>query len=194
MWTWKEKRWYNDNLLDYFDLIYINKMDKSVEGRVAMDIVTYTQAVTTLDNEAENPSIREKAIQYLSEHPDSQAIERIVRALEDDNFGVRWEASKALSALGRDGLIALLVALTDPARAGDVRLRNGAYRVLKHLNFPDIDHQVWNLIMATKGPAADLLTMIEANKLLEQLRSLEKLKEVISKPSKAPSWPTQGDT
>ena len=42
------------------------------------------------------------------------------------------------------------------------------------MNFPVIDHQVWKLILATRGPAADLITMIEAYKLLEQLRSLEK--------------------
>jgi hypothetical protein len=50
------------------------------------------------------------------------------------------------------------------------------------MDFPDIDHQVWKLITATKGPAADLMTMIEANKLLQELRSLEKKKEVISRP------------
>jgi|GEM_PF-2297853 len=147
-----------------------------------MDIVSYNQAVTALDNDAEDPLLREKAIRYLKEHPDSQAIEHIVNALEDDSFGVEWEASNALTSLGRDCLVALMMALTDPARAGDVRLRNGAYRILKHMNFPDIDHQVWKLITATKGPAADLMTMIEANKLLQELRSLEKKKEVISRP------------
>lgn len=139
-----------------------------------MDIVSHQQAVNILDNEAENSILREKAIQYLKEHPESQAIECLVNALEDDNFGVRWEASKALSSIGRDALIALLIALTDPRRVGHIRLRNGAYRVLEHMNIPEVNHLIWRLMFATKGQAADLVTMTEANKLLQELRMREK--------------------
>lgn len=130
-------------------------------------------AVKALINEPENPEIREKAIQVLKDHPDEQALQHLVDALEDDRLGVRWEASEALASMGRDGLIALLQALTDPDRVGDILLRNGAYRVLEHINVPGANHLIGELMHAIKGPAADIATLKKAYFILDMLRRQE---------------------
>ncbi len=134
---------------------------------------TYWEALETLSNNSAGTLERERAIRYLSEHPDEQAIRRIIEACEDDDFGVRWEAARALARAGKAGLAALLQALADPERVGHTRLRRSAYWALEQMGLSEYKPMIWNLMLAMKGPGADIATMEEAHKLLQELRKKE---------------------
>jgi HEAT repeat protein len=94
-------------------------------------------------------------------------IGRLVQALRDNDFGVRWAAAEALAQLGPGILIPLLQALTDPDQAGDPRLRESSYHVLHRAR--DLPVPVKTLMEALKGPGADIATIREAGRLLLQL-------------------------
>lgn len=135
-----------------------------------MEIKTFEEASKILEMKYDSPVLHEKAIDYLVEHPNDQAIQRLVLALQDDDFGVRWMASLALAKLGKKALIAVLEALTDPHRVGDSRLRAGAYRMLEHMNLPEISESARMLMPALKGPAADICSMEAAFIFLQELK------------------------
>jgi HEAT repeat protein len=69
-----------------------------------------------------------KALGYLA---DPDAAPTLVRALQDDEFGVRWLAAEGLILLGGDGLEPVLRALIK--RSDSVLLRQGAHHVLRAL-------------------------------------------------------------
>jgi hypothetical protein len=134
-----------------------------------MDIVSWKQALDILDNGLNSVAAREAAARYLKKNPERQAVPRLVRALQDDDFGVRWAASEALSQLGAYALEEVLRVLADPDRVGDPRLRDSAYHMLHvghHWSVP-----VDGLMVRLKGPAADLASLEEAARLLQLLRS-----------------------
>jgi HEAT repeat protein len=70
-----------------------------------------------------------KALGYLADPDGAPAL---VRALRDEEFGVRWLAAEGLILLGRDGLEPLLRALME--RPDSVWLRQGAHHVLRVLS------------------------------------------------------------
>jgi len=70
-----------------------------------------------------------KALGYLA---DPDAAPALVRALQDEEFGVRWLAAEGLILLGHDGLKPLLRALIE--RSDSVWLRQGAHHVLRALS------------------------------------------------------------
>ena len=133
-----------------------------------MVITSAAQALAWLNNANEEPAYREAAVRYLKDNLVPGAIARLVQALQDDELGVRWEAALALSQLAELAVPEVLIALVDPKRVGDPRLRAGAYHVLRdsHLTLPS---GTAALLEALKGPAADIATMIEANRLLIQI-------------------------
>lgn len=69
-----------------------------------------------------------EAAKALSQIGSPKAAQALVKALEDDQFSVRWLAAEGLIAIGRDGLAPLLRALE--YNSGSVRLREGAHHVL----------------------------------------------------------------
>ena len=134
-----------------------------------MEIVSWRQALAIMDNRLSPVADREAAARFLKKFPEPQAVPRLVRALQDEDFGVRWAASEALSRLGVHALEAVLRVLADPNQVGDPRLRDSAYHML-HLG------QQWpvsvkGLMRSLKGPAADLATLEEAARLLQLLKS-----------------------
>ena len=128
------------------------------------------QAINVLDDNSNAYWKRESAARFLSEHPTDRAIEHLVHALQDDNFGVRWEAAVTLTRLGEAALPELLTALADPHRVGDSRLREGVYHVLHYSHAPKMPVPIDGLMEALKGPAADIATLEEANRLLDMLK------------------------
>lgn len=130
-----------------------------------MGITSETEALQVLDDNHKENLEREEAVRYLAEIPKKTVIERLVQALQDDDFGVRWEASVALSKLGKKGLPILLRALMDPQRVGDPRLRRGAFRVLKGMEMSSRPPSADRLMEALHGPAADIVSMEEAYKV-----------------------------
>jgi hypothetical protein len=68
---------------------------------------------------------REDAIEYLRNKPTSTGIERLVAALEDMEFGIRWSAGTALAQLGDAAFVPILKALTRRVSAcGCAKVRN----------------------------------------------------------------------
>ncbi len=134
-----------------------------------MEIVSWRQALEIMDNRLSPVADREAAARFLKKYPEPQAVPRLVQALQDEDFGVRWAASEALSRLGVHALEEVLRVLADPDKVGDPRLRDSAYHML-HLG------QKWpvsvkGLMASLKGPAADLATLEEAAHLLQVLRA-----------------------
>jgi HEAT repeat protein len=135
-----------------------------------MNIISSEQALSILDNRQNLVAEREAAARFLRKNPDPRAVGRLGVALQDEDFGVRWAASEALSQLGVAALEEVLRALADPDRVGDPRLRESAYHML-HLN-QDWPVPVKTLMASLKGPAADLASLEEAARLLQRLQDV----------------------
>ncbi len=133
------------------------------------EITSVDRALEMLDDPHENQMLREKAIRYLSHQPSDEIIKRLVWALQDDEFGIRWEAATILAQLGKKALPELLKALTNPDRVGDPRLREGVYHALQHNRDPFYAINITQLLQALKGPAADIASMEEAGRILAQI-------------------------
>lgn len=72
-----------------------------------------------------------EAPKILGQIHSPKAARALVKALEDDQFSVRWLAAEGLIATGRDGLVPLLQTLE--YHSDSVRLREGAHHVLRDL-------------------------------------------------------------
>lgn len=72
-----------------------------------------------------------EAVKALSRIGSHTAARALVKALEDDQFSLRWLAAEGLIAIGRDGLGPLLEALE--YKANSVWLREGAHHILYDL-------------------------------------------------------------
>lgn len=131
-----------------------------------MVITSENDAIDILDRENLSSLEREDAVRYLAYQPSERAIGRLVKALQDHDFGVRWEAAASLAKLGDRGLHEMLKALVDPERVGDPRLREGAYHMLHYNRSNKLPVPTKELMLALKGPAPDISTMEEAGKLL----------------------------
>ncbi|MFN8596516.1 MAG: HEAT repeat domain-containing protein [Anaerolineae bacterium] len=149
-------------------------------------IESLEEALKLLDDVREAPAQREAAVHYLGDHSSPQVIVRLVQALQDDDFGVRWEAALTLTQLGEPAVIEVLKALADPKRVDDPRLREGAYHILRNGTLPAALN-VTDLLTALRGQAADISSLVEAYRLLceiDHVRLVEKAQESMhSRPS-----------
>ena len=139
------------------------------EYQLKKEIYSVEQAIEILSDPLEDQLFREQAIRYLSYHPSEKVINKLVWSLQDDEFGIRWEAAIILAQLGEKALPVLLKALTDPEKVGDPRLREGAYHVLHYNRDPSYAINITQLMHALKGPAADIASMREAGRILAQI-------------------------
>ena len=71
---------------------------------------------------------RLEAINALDNIRDPESAPALIKALKDENPGVRWVAAQALKSLGLPGLVAVLEALIEPSCS--VWQREGAHHVL----------------------------------------------------------------
>jgi HEAT repeat protein len=140
------------------------------ENQLRKEIYSVEQAMEILSDPLEDQLLREQAIRYLSYHPSEEVINKLVWTLQDDEFGIRWEAAVTLAQLGERALPELLKALTDPDRVGDPRLREGAYHILHYNRDPFYGVNIARLLQALKGPAADIASMKEAGRILAQIK------------------------
>jgi HEAT repeat protein len=126
------------------------------------------EALEVLDNFENSTSEREEAARYLEENPSEDAIQRLIKALTDDDFGVRWASSTALTKLGDHALPALLQALiNDPSP----RMRESAYHVL-HYNYSLwIQSHSKPLMDAIKDLAPDVTTPKAAYQMLREFEA-----------------------
>ncbi len=132
-----------------------------------MTITSESQALDILNDVGRAPELRAKAARYLGQYPTTtQGIQSLVAALQDDDFGVQWEAAEALAKCGPVALPEMLRALTDPKRVGDPRVRRGITHALHKIHDPELQVQTADLIEALHRPSAVVATMIAANTLL----------------------------
>jgi HEAT repeat protein len=87
------------------------------------------QAIWVLDDEKNRTGLREEAARFLEENPTENTMQHLIQALTDDDFGVRWAASSALSKWGDRALPALLQVMIKDTSP---RLRESAYHVLHY--------------------------------------------------------------
>jgi HEAT repeat protein len=139
-----------------------------------MTIESEARAYRLLDDVHQAPYVREAAVRYLAKHASPTAIQHLVLALNDDDFGVHWEAAASLAQLGTTALPALLNALTNPELAASPRMREGAYHVLHYASAPEVRNYAGRLMTALKGSAADITTLVEANRCLQQIELEER--------------------
>ena len=76
--------------------------------------------------------IRWEAVKALSQIKNAVAAPILINALEDEYEGIRWLAAEGLIALGKQGLIPMLEALTSYRLT--IFLREGAHHVFKKLS------------------------------------------------------------
>ena len=98
-------------------------------ARVAL-IELGDEAIPALTNALSNPHhlMKQEALKALEAIGDDAAAQVLVKALDDDDFGIRWIAAEALASMGHTGLKALLRALVHDS--GMSWLREGAHHVL----------------------------------------------------------------
>ncbi len=140
-----------------------------------MMIESASQAHRLLDDVHQPAFIREAAVRYLAQQATPEAIQHLVLALNDDDFGVHWEAAASLAQLGMVVLPTLLKALTNSELAASPRMREGAYHILHYNSAPGVRNYAARLMEALKGSAADITTLVEANRWLEEIEAQERL-------------------
>lgn len=122
------------------------------------------QARQILDNPNETVAEREAAIYFLGADPTTANLERLVEALEDNDFGVRWAAGATLARAGDAALPPLARALV--RKHDSVWLREGAYHALYYNASGHVSALTVELQKALKGPAAEVATVSAAEHLL----------------------------
>jgi HEAT repeat protein len=107
---------------------------------VIVMIESENRAYRLLKDVHEAAAVREAAVRYLAlaTHATPTAIQYLTLALNDDDFGVHWEAAAALAELGAVALPGLLKALTNPTLVASPRMREGAYHVLHYNAAPEV--------------------------------------------------------
>jgi hypothetical protein len=112
---------------------------------------------------------RGQAAKALGEIGNSSAAPALVKALEDDKFDVRWMAARAVVALGRVGLVALLQALIE--RPHSTLLRESAHHVLHNEAHEKWNKQLAPVMQALEGPDPEAALPMAATNALKSIRS-----------------------
>jgi HEAT repeat protein len=128
-------------------------------------------ALQILDNENNSISMREEAARFLEQNPTENATQRLIKALTDDDFGIRWAASTALTRLGEKVLPSLLQALIEDTSP---RLRESAYHVFHYNDNPWIRQHSQPLMDAIKGLAPDVTSPKAAYQMLKEFNLRDK--------------------
>jgi HEAT repeat protein len=123
--------------------------------------------LAVIDNGGSSTLDREDAIHQLKEFPTPAVIDRLIRALEDDDSGVRWAAATTLIEFGKAAAAPLLRTLVE--KNDSVWLREGAYRVFHDTHDATVQALTADVVKALKGPAAGLMTTEAAVKALGKL-------------------------
>jgi len=130
-------------------------------------IASEAQALEILKSMNHNPELRVRAVRYLGQYPTTTwGIQSLIAALQDDDFGVQWEAAEALAKCGQVAAPEMLKALTDPKRVSDPRVRRGISHALHESHDSELKAQTADLVEALRGPAAPIAAMMAASALL----------------------------
>ncbi len=136
-----------------------------------MKITSINEAIKVLDDLSKGEVERVRAIDYLTDMTEERVVVRLVDALQDEDYGVRWKASTSLAKLGGSALPYILKALMDPDRIGDTRLRRSAVRAIKHMDRACLPKSMEELLEALQGSASDVSSMETAYKVMSDLEA-----------------------
>ena len=131
------------------------------------------QALETYHNFLAPHAQREEAAQYLHSLQGEEGAIELVRELESDEFGIRWNASNLLSRMGMPAFRVMLEALADPHRISDMRLREGVAHALRENHDPRGRRLAAPVLESMKAPVADLQTLHEAHGILMKMINKE---------------------
>ena len=109
-----------------------------------------------------------EAARALSEIADREAAPSLTKALEDQEFEVRWLAAKGLIALNVKGLTSLFQALRD--RGDRVLLREGAHHVLHDLAKGELRKYLKPVLDALEGVEPAVQVPLAAYHALESMK------------------------
>lgn len=121
-------------------------------------------AIQVIQNKDLPENERVYAIKYLRGSPGEEAVSALITALKDDDHGVRFAASEALADMGEIVMPQLLQALSGPAN--DIRLREGALRVLHNSSSVRVREESRDLTRVLLGAGAQPLSMKAASELM----------------------------
>ena len=134
-----------------------------------MNQLRSTAEARQLLNDPTQPSAaREAAVRFLGGDPTPANLERLIQALEDNDFGVRWTAAATLARLGDVALTPLLRTLVQ--KHISVWLREGALHILYYNQSYQVSQRTAELQQMLKGPAAEVAAAAAAARLLQQLQ------------------------
>lgn len=126
-------------------------------------------ALQLLDDPKQPEGAREAAVQFLGSDPTPANLERLIQALEDNDFGVRWTAAATLAGVGDAALLPLLRALV---QRNSVWLREGAHHVFYYNKSERVSNRTAQLQQALRGPAAEVASAAAAERLLLTLKAV----------------------
>jgi hypothetical protein len=130
-------------------------------------IETFEQAKAVLQDTDEEETMRVHAAEFLAENGTEEAAELLVVALDDDDYGVHWAASKGLAAMGDTALPAVLRALV---RADcSPRVIHGAKHAFHTSSSRTVREETKGIVAEMHGPAQTISVMEAANELMIKL-------------------------
>lgn len=129
-----------------------------------------SKAVSALVAALANPKkyVRWEAAKALGRIGDPAAAQALVAALEDEMFDVRWLAAEGLVAMGRNGLLPLLQALSK--HADSVWLREGAHHIAHDLSLEDLEDVMLPVLTALDAVAPSIEVPFAAKVALDRLK------------------------
>ena len=130
-------------------------------------IETFEQAKAVLQDTDEEEEMRVHAAGFVAENGTEEAANLLVVALDDDDYGVHWAASKGLAAMGEAALPAVLRALVKADCSP--RVIHGAKHAFHTSSSRTVREETEGIVAAVHGPAQTISTMEAANELMVKL-------------------------
>ncbi len=113
-------------------------------------------------------STRSEAVKALTEIGGEETAPGLVKALHDEEFGIRWAAAEGLIAMNVRSLKALFQALEEEPDCS--LLREGAHHVLHGLARGELRKYLTPVLAAVEGPAPMAQTLVAAYRAMEDMQ------------------------
>lgn len=111
--------------------------------------------------------VKWEATKALGQIADPSATTVLLKALEDEEFEIRWLAAEGLIAIGKDMLVPLLEALGE--HSDSIWFRNGAHRVLVYLASNGFYDTLLPVLVALDSPQASIEVPLAVNIALNMI-------------------------
>lgn len=132
-----------------------------------MMIETLEQATAVLQDENAAEKDRVDAAHFLGRNKSETAADILLTALDDDDFGGHWAASKGLAQLGDAALPVILKALTSSHCSP--RVFEGAKHTFHKSSSQTVQAETKKLLQTMHGSTPDFDTMQAASELMIKL-------------------------